>query len=55
MSHHLGGFEAGDGLDIFVTLIEKYKETRWRWPIQSPTNADRHCTKYSIELFKPGR
>jgi hypothetical protein len=34
-------FENSDKLDILVTLVEKYEETRW--PIQSPANADRHC------------
>jgi len=42
----------GDALDILVTLVEKYKETRW--PIQSPANADRHC-KILDRAFQAGR
>jgi hypothetical protein len=42
-------FEVGNRLDILVTLVEKYEETRYR---VRPMPTD--IAKYSIELFKQG-
>jgi hypothetical protein len=45
-------FEHSDKLDILVTLVEKYEETRW--PIRRVRPMPTDIARYSIELFKPG-